>query len=213
MAPTLNNVITLFASEVALYYESRVPDLRQRGKRWRGPCPIHRGKYDNFSVHPETGLWRCWSGCGRGGDIVALEMAMTGLAWRDAVTQIEQIVGRLLVERAASRAEQRAVADRRARQQGDLREAEAWRIAATAMAEEALENLLEAVPERYAPTQLLLQLRGLQGAALIALFRDWMSREPHLTAGLVYAGERARQRQCDQLARFIVAGAEVNNAA
>lgn len=205
-------MIALSPSEIAVYYSSRVPDLPQRGKRWRGRCPIHRGKGFNFSVDPETGLWRCWSACGRGGDLFALEMAMTGAAWIDAVNEIERIVGRQFLHRPTGREDRRAAAHR-AREQRNLRDAEAWQIATAALAEEMLERLPEAVPERYAPTQLLLQLRRLHGAALLAAYRDWIERDPRLTAGLVFAGARARQRLGDRLARFIVAGAKVNNAA
>ena len=105
-------MIELAPHEVAKYYAVRVPDLRQRGKRWRGRCPIHHGKHDSFSIDPEAGLWRCWSGCGCGGDVIALEMALTGARLRDAVADVEQIIGRALLHRPATRAERRALAER-----------------------------------------------------------------------------------------------------
>ena len=87
-------MIALAPSEVATYYATQVPNLRRRGKRWRGPCPIHRGKHDSFSVDPETGLWRCFSSCGRGGDIIALEQALTDTDVRSAMAEVFRIVGR-----------------------------------------------------------------------------------------------------------------------
>jgi hypothetical protein len=75
------------------------------------------------------------------------------------------------------------------------------------MFEEILEDLPEVAPERYAPTQALLEIRTAQGPELLALYRDWRKREPDLAAALVYAGERAWNRLCTQLARFIDAGA------
>src|SRR5262245_2507765 len=206
-------MITLSSSEVALYYTSRVPDLAQRGKRWRGRCPIHHGQGYNFSVDPETGRWRCWSGCGRGGDIVALEMAMMGAAWRDAVAGIECIIGRALLDRPTTRAARRAIAERRERERRELREAELFRFTAMSMAEQILDGLPEAVPERYLPTQLLLELRAGHGVALLAIYRDWRTREPRLTAALVLAGERSWHRMCTRLARFVRAGMEVPNVA
>src|ERR1700722_5188958 len=101
-------MIAFTPAEVAVFYAARATDLRQRGRRWRGRCPIHRGKHDSFSVDPETGLWRCWSDCGRGGDIIALEIALTGATWRDAVAEIEGIIGRALLERTATHTERRA---------------------------------------------------------------------------------------------------------
>lgn len=101
-------MIAFSRSEVAMYYTVRVQDLRQRGKRWRGPCPIHRGRHDSFSVDPDTGLWRCWSDCGRGGDVVKLEIELTGTTWREAVNEIERIIGRVLLDRPTTQAERRA---------------------------------------------------------------------------------------------------------
>jgi DNA primase len=206
-------MIFLSSTEVAIYYALRVPNLRQRGKRWRGPCPIHRGKHDSFSVDPETGLWRCWSVCGRGGDIIALEMAMTGAAWRESVAELERIIGRILLDRPATSGEWRALAERRDRERREMREAQFFRIAAASMAEHVLDELLEAVPERFGPTQFLLNLRSADGAALLTAYHDYRAREPRLTAALVFAGERAWQRLCERLARFVAAGMEVRHVA
>src|SRR5579863_8063334 len=196
--------------EVSVYYSSRLPELAQHGKRWRGACPIHRGKGFNFSVDPETGLWRCWSTCGRGGDIITLEMARTGAAWREAVAEVEHVLGRTLLDRPTNRAERRSLAESRERARREVRDAEMFRIAAAAMAEQILEELPEAVPERFVPTQLLLSLRRADDAALLALYHDWLEHEPRLTGALVFVGERAWRRKCDSLARFVttLAGAE-----
>jgi CHC2 zinc finger len=206
-------VISLSPSEVALYYAARAPQLRQRGKRWRSPCPIHGGKHDSFSVDPETGLWRCWSSCGRGGDIIALEMALTGATWREAVAEAERILGRVLLDRPATRAERRVLAERHELEQREIRVVEFFRIAATSMAEQILEQLPEAVCERYGPTQLLLNLRNAQGAALLTVYHDYRAREPRLAAALVSAGELEWHRMCTRLARFVAEGAEVRHVA
>ena len=168
---------------------------------------------NNFSVNPENGMWRCWSSCGRGGDIIALETALTGAAWRDAVAEVERIVGRALLDRPANRFERRLLAERRERECRELREAEFFRIAASSIAELILGDLPEAVPERFGPTQLLLRLRRANGAALLAIYRDWKDSEPELTAGLVFAGEQAWSRRCDDLARFITTLTGVKDAA
>jgi hypothetical protein len=206
-------MIALTRSDVAVYYAWRVPALRQRATRWRGRCPIHQGKGYNFSVDPETGLWRCWSGCGCGGDIIALEMALTGAAWREAVAGVEGIVGRVLLDRPASRAERRSLAERREHERGEMRDAELFRITAMAVAEQILEELPEAVPERFGPTQLLLSLRRADGASLLALYRGWREHEPGLAAALVFAGKSAWRRRCDALARFVTTLAGVEDAA
>lgn len=56
----------------------RVEDVYQgvsfsskRGRRWRGPCPLHKGTAPNFSVDTETLGWTCFSGCQRSGSALA----------------------------------------------------------------------------------------------------------------------------------------------
>ena len=64
--------------EVATYYGVRVPGLKQtHGREWRCRCPIHRGSKRNLAINAETGLWFCYSQCGRGGDVLAFEMALS----------------------------------------------------------------------------------------------------------------------------------------
>ena len=81
-------------SEVAVFYAARVPGLNQGGREWRGACPRHKGTHDNFSVNAETGVWFCHSQCDCGGDIIYLEMALTGADFKAAKEQVYQIVGR-----------------------------------------------------------------------------------------------------------------------
>jgi hypothetical protein len=158
-------------------------------------------------------LWRCWSHCGLGGDIIALEMALTGAGWREAVAEVEQIIGRSLLDRPATRTERRALAKRREHEQREMRAAEFFGMAATSMAEHVLDELPEGVPERFGPTQFLLSLRSTGGAALLTVYQDYCAREPRLAAALVFAGERAWQRLCQRLARFVAAGMEVRHVA
>jgi putative DNA primase/helicase len=84
----------LTPSEIATYYAARIPRLNQRGREWRGPCPIHDGKDDNFSVNAENGTWYCHSACGRGGSAYDLEMALTNADFRAAAQEVRRIVGR-----------------------------------------------------------------------------------------------------------------------
>jgi hypothetical protein len=90
-------------SEVSAYYAGRVPKLKQAGKEWRGACPIHAGKDDNFAVDPETGRWFCHSACRRGGDILTLEMVLTGADFKTAKAEAFRLVGRMEPEFRRSR--------------------------------------------------------------------------------------------------------------
>ena len=82
-------------AEVSAYYRARYPKLRQRGREWRGPCPVHQGKRDSFAVQAETGRAYCHSECARGWDIIALEEILTGADFKTAKEEVFRIVGRV----------------------------------------------------------------------------------------------------------------------
>jgi putative DNA primase/helicase len=91
-----DSAITFTSGEVSTYYMVRVPHLKQgRSTEWRGACPIHRGKNDNFAVEPDTGRWFCHSTCGRGGDILELEAALSGADFPTRKAEVFRLVGRV----------------------------------------------------------------------------------------------------------------------
>src|SRR5262249_48951536 len=55
---------------------------------------IHHGKDDNFAVESDTGRWFCHSTCGRGGDVIGLEEALTGRDFKAAKAEVFNIIGR-----------------------------------------------------------------------------------------------------------------------
>jgi KaiC/GvpD/RAD55 family RecA-like ATPase len=81
--------------EIGQYYRARAPKIKQRGPEWRGPCPIHGGKDDNFAVDPETGKAFCHSACGRGWDILGLEQELTGCGFAEAKAEVFGMVGKI----------------------------------------------------------------------------------------------------------------------
>jgi hypothetical protein len=150
---------------------------------------------------------------GVGGGVLDLIQRVLGCERAEALRWLSDFTGLPLEDRVATFAERRAFAERHEREEREIQDAESFRIAAMSLAEEILDQLPAAVPARYAPTQLFLRLRASQGPDLLALFREWYERDPRLTAGLVCAGTRAWGRQCDRLARFILAGAKVHDEA
>jgi DNA primase len=87
--------IVFAPGEISVYVAARLPNLMQvRGREWRAPCPIHRGQDDNFALEPGTGMWFCHSRCGRGGNLLALEMELSGVEFAAAKRNVFQIVGR-----------------------------------------------------------------------------------------------------------------------
>jgi CHC2 zinc finger len=80
--------------EIAAYYRERAPKIKQTGNQWRGPCPLHEGKNDSFSIDPETGTWFCHSKCGRGGSMIDFEMELGGKSFTDAARDVRAVTGR-----------------------------------------------------------------------------------------------------------------------
>jgi putative DNA primase/helicase len=92
----MNSAIQFTPGEISSYYAARVPHLKQRrAAEWRGACPIHHGKNDNFAVEPDTGRWFCHSTCGRGGDILELEAALNGGDFPTRKAEVFWLVGRI----------------------------------------------------------------------------------------------------------------------
>ncbi len=85
----------------------RADGLRQADRaEWRGACLIHGGTGDNFAVDSATGRWHCHSKCARGGDILELEMALTGARFPEAKAAVFSLVGRAPEPRPESRKEE-----------------------------------------------------------------------------------------------------------
>ena len=81
--------------EIRTYYRVRVPKLRQADSReWRGRCPVHDGEGDNFAVESKTGRASCHSSCGRGWDVIGLEMELSGRDFKESRAEVLRIVGR-----------------------------------------------------------------------------------------------------------------------
>lgn len=95
MSAAIQNDLALTPEEVAAYYRSRVPGVRQSAKsEWRGPCPIHNGDGENFAVDSDTGRWYCHSQCQCGGDVYSLEMRLSGCDFPEALETVHEIVNR-----------------------------------------------------------------------------------------------------------------------
>lgn len=55
---------------------------------YRIPCPLHHGRDANFSVSEDSGLWNCFSVCGRGGSVIDLVAALEGIEPKEAVKKL-----------------------------------------------------------------------------------------------------------------------------
>lgn len=90
-------MVNFSPGEISRYYSARMPSLKQlKARAWRGKCPVHAGNDDNFSVDPQTGAAYCHSQCGKGWDILGLEMELSGTAFPAAKKESYEIMGRPL---------------------------------------------------------------------------------------------------------------------
>ncbi len=81
--------------EQVLAHRSLLGRLTRRGHRLMGACPIHGG--DNptaFVVDCRRGLWHCFTGCSRGGDIVELVRQLDHCGYRQAAEALAELIGR-----------------------------------------------------------------------------------------------------------------------
>ncbi len=89
-------MITFTEADVDRYIAERLPHAKRQGREWRAKCPVHKGTRLSFAINAETGCAQCFSECGRGWDLVALEQELTGADFKGAVATLESIVGRPL---------------------------------------------------------------------------------------------------------------------
>ena len=87
-------MIEFTQGEVETYYRLRAPGLKRVQGSVRGPCPVHGGKDPNFSVDVETGRSYCHSQCGRGFDMISLEMELAASDFIAAKAAVYEIIGR-----------------------------------------------------------------------------------------------------------------------
>lgn len=79
------------------WLESQGVAFRHKGSESRAPCPIHGGEDLNFSVREQQSgfSWRCYSVCGKGGDLIDLlyELGQGDARHGDIMMQACEIVG------------------------------------------------------------------------------------------------------------------------
>ncbi len=83
----------LTPGQIERWIQARLPNLKHSGEEWRGPCPMHNGKRDNFSFNVEKGVGNCHSKCKDGFSISAIEAKLTGCDPKDALKQIRALIG------------------------------------------------------------------------------------------------------------------------
>jgi hypothetical protein len=192
--------------EVRRYYEIRVPDLRlSNHRKWRGPCPIHKGKGWNFAVDAKSGFWFCFSQCCRGGDIIGLERELSCVDFLTARRDVYRIIGRALPAntRGFGPGERRRLAHRRdsARDLGDS--ARRWHHATVAMLrhQKATEPAFSAA--WITSCQALANSERMTPREILETYLSVAREKPEETARCVKWAEE-EERECAQITAIVV---------
>lgn len=91
-------------------------ELKRAGKNYTGFCPFHDNRRTPaFVVFPDSQTWRCFGACDTGGDLFTFVMKRDNIDFKEAMQQLARKAGIEL--RPMSQHEQRAVEQRRAREE------------------------------------------------------------------------------------------------
>lgn len=180
--------------------------LRKANKRYVGLCPFHKEKTASFSVDSIKQRWHCF-GCHLGGDAFDFLMRIEGIGFRVAKFHLAEMVGIVIEDRTLSPEDARAWAAEKRAVARDLPSARLWRRAALVLGDDTLTLLKAAI---FDPTVdvnpsvgeiMLLESRlarwlKIDGAELVAEYREWRERDPRTTAAMVKAG--AKRERADR---------------
>lgn len=127
-------------------------DLRRSGRAWVGRCPLpgHDDRSPSFAVYEDTQSWHCF-GCGEGGDVIALVMAMEGANFREACERLGD------TSFTPQRANHRVAPTRPVEDEGPP--SMDWQLSAERVVEAAMDNLWSGVGVRA--MRYLTETRGL----------------------------------------------------
>ena len=195
-----SNGLQFTPSEISTYYRDRLPGLKQKGSKWRGPCPWHEDHRAAFLVSPDSGRWHCFGPCGNSGGLIDFEMAHTRTDFVAARASVYSIVGRVAPATGRiTKAQWEAMQVAHERAQAERNDAEYFAQPATGLAEEALESLDTTDWERWAHTQLIADLRK----DPTAVYREFQGIDPKFAAALVEVGRSSRTQSESALWRLI----------
>jgi hypothetical protein len=177
------------------------PSLRSH----RGPAWWRDGDGYNVALNDSKATWFDHAR-GEGGGVLDLVQAVRGCRRAEALAWLADYLGVQLSQPTSGMRSQWK------RQRQDMRAAELWARAATALAEASLEEVDSCDPRRLGMTRIM-QITRAGSLALLEEFREWQSADPELTAAMLKAGEASQRRLHRGLAALIAGWGSIDAAA
>lgn len=78
------------ANDILEVVSESVPNLKRAGKDYKGLCPFHQEKTPSFFVSPSKGIFHCFGGCGKGGDVFKFVMEMEHCTYPEAIRKLAE---------------------------------------------------------------------------------------------------------------------------
>ncbi len=107
------------ASDIVQVVQQWVP-LKKAGANWKGLCPFHNEKSPSFNVHPAKQIYHCF-GCGEGGDVFGFVQKVQKTGFGEAIKLLAERAGIALPEEGADDAGREAAAQRKQRDEAQVR--------------------------------------------------------------------------------------------
>ncbi len=93
MIKNFNELVSQIKSQVPIQeLISEYITVKRSGRGFVGLCPFHEDHHPSLQIHPQKGIFKCFS-CGTGGDLISFYALINKKKWSEAVVDLAQKYG------------------------------------------------------------------------------------------------------------------------